>query len=520
MLTHRISNFKTLNKTQKLISILLFAAFIVIGLSITDDYGVAWDDHLQTEIGKLNFEYATGQNSDILEYHDRYYGSAFEMPIYAIQQLFDSFPSQVFARHLITHFYFLLALFFLFRLLLRLFKSFPLAILGVLFLYLSPRIFAHSFFNTKDLPFLSTFIISLYTLWKFSEKPKSLKRTLIHAISCAFLIDIRLIGLLMPAITAGLLFLIYLPGKELKQLIKPTLLYSLFLSVFIYAFWPALWANPFEHIYLSFAKMAHFPWRYSTLLMGEMVKATENPWYYIPLWIGITSPLSILVFYILGSIFLIFDFFKNIDLERSNQQMAIFIFALIPIDLWILFLIIKPVFYDGWRHLYFFAPLMVIGAIYGIQRIYELTQGNKKAQIIFTITVLLFCVSPVHKIINLHPYQQTYFNPFISEKAENIRHQYEMDYWGLSFKEAFEKLLEMDSRKQIKVMVSNIAGIDNWRLSHSTDPRIELVENIEEAEYFISNYRFHHQDYKYKEVFFIERQGSRILSIFTLRQAQ
>ena len=42
--------------------------------------------------------------------------------------------------------------------------------LGSLFLILSPRIFAHSFYNSKDLAFLSFFIISIYTMVRYLEE--------------------------------------------------------------------------------------------------------------------------------------------------------------------------------------------------------------------------------------------------------------------------------------------------------------------------------------------------------------
>ena len=46
------------------------------------------------------------------------------------------------------------------------------AFIGTTFLLLSPRIFADSFYNNKDIIFLSFFIINIYTAINFFEKQK------------------------------------------------------------------------------------------------------------------------------------------------------------------------------------------------------------------------------------------------------------------------------------------------------------------------------------------------------------
>ncbi len=518
MITENNFNIKSLSIMQKTVLVLIFSAFAFIGLYIAADYGVAWDDHLQTDVGKQNLEFALGKSNDIFENADRFYGSAFELPIYAVQQLFDSFSKQVLVRHLITHFYFISALFVFFILLLKLFKSFPLAIIGILFIYLSPRMFAHSFFNTKDIPFVSTLMISLYTLWQLAEKPKSTKRIVTHAFFSAFLIDIRLIGFLMPAITFGHIILIYLSKSSFKGVWKPLINYSVLMAAFVYFLWPALWPDP-KLLAEGFLRMSHFPWRYTNLIAGETVLATENPWYYIPLWIGISAPLVLIISYLIGAFYLIRDFFKNMSLLENPRQMTIFVFALIPIDLWILFLIIKPTFYDGWRHLYFFIPFLAIGAVYGVQNIISIGK-NKKTSIIVIVLLVILAVDPIYKIVKLHPYQQVYFNALVSKEKASVRNNWEMDYWGLSFYEGFEKLLEIDDSPNIKVIISNISGIDNWKLTNEIDPRIELVEKIEDADYFISNYRFHAEEYPYEKIISIDRQGSCILGVYRIEGSQ
>ena len=506
---------RTLSIIQKVILSLLFGAFVLIGLKISGDYGVAWDDHLQVTIGQQNLDYALGQNQDLFQNVDRFYGSAFELPLYYVQHFFKSFSSQVYVRHLIIHFYFLFALLMFFKLLLRLLKSFPLALMGVLFLYLQPRIFAHSFFNTKDLPFLSTFVISLYTLWMMVESPKDKRRILLHAFVSAFLIDIRLVGFLAPAISLGIIAFIYIPKRRFKDIIKPVLAYSILTAMFVYMLWPALWLHP-TLLFDSFARMAHFPWRYTNLIAGHTILATQNPWYYIPLWIGLTTPVFLLILWFIGVGFAIRNIFIIEDFLMDSRQVFIVSLALMPIDLWLFFLILKPTFYDGWRHLFFMSPLMVIGAAYGVYYFFKNLKNRKYLIVTFSIIMLILTIIPAIKMIIQHPYQQVHFNILTSKKANYIRENYEMDYWGLSYKEGFEKLLKLDSSQNIKVYVANIAALDNCKLADEKSKRITIVDKMENADYFITNYRFHPEEFPYNKVISIDRQGSCILGVYKL----
>ena len=481
---------------------------------VARDYGVAWDDHFQVEIAKQSYEYIIGQNDDLFSNGGRFFGSAFEIPIYLIQSISEEFKTQVLIRHLVLHFYFILSLLFFFKLILRLFNSYNIALLGVVFLYLNPIIFAHSFFNTKDLAFLSTFIISLYTMWNFIDNPKKTKYILFHAIVSAFLIDIRLLGLLVPAISIGIIIIQSILGIEKDRVYKRTIIYTIVLIIFVYALWPVLWPNP--KLFLNaFIKMASYPSENINLFLGTTSYSQANPWYYIPLWIGVNTPLIVLGLYLIGFMYSVKRLTHIEDIIKNTKEFFILTLTVIPIDLWLLFIILKPTFYDGWRHIYFIAPLLIIGSLFGIYYLIIIIK-NRTLLIFFKIAITISVLAMVINLIILHPYQQVYMNCLVSKKPESIRTNWEMDYWGLSYKEGFEKLLSMDSSTTIKVKAANISAIDNWKLVNERDSRIILVDKIEDADYFISNYRFHPKEYPYQRIFSINRQGSRILSIYKI----
>ena len=65
-------------------------------------------------------------------------------------------------RHILVFLYFFIGLIFFYKILLNRFKNETIALLGVILLFITPRIFCDSFQNTKDIIFLTFIIISTY----------------------------------------------------------------------------------------------------------------------------------------------------------------------------------------------------------------------------------------------------------------------------------------------------------------------------------------------------------------------
>ena len=159
--------------SKKLFTSLFFIIFFFIGVVSFRDYGLSWDEPIQREIGKMNARYAFKQEPWLLTYKDKYYGPIFEVFLVGLEDVFHltaNSNSVYFMRHLVNFLLFYLGVIFFYRLTQDRFKNWKISLLGCLFLILSPRIFAHSFYNSKDIPFLAMFIISIYTLIKYLDK--------------------------------------------------------------------------------------------------------------------------------------------------------------------------------------------------------------------------------------------------------------------------------------------------------------------------------------------------------------
>jgi hypothetical protein len=155
----------------------IFSLLIFIGLSIYKDYGISADEATQREIAWKSIDYVINGNDELLSYTDRDYGVAFEAPLLALEILLfdlDAYHQIYPFRHLMIHLFFLLGVVFFYALANELFKNKWLALVAVILLVIHPRIYAHSFFNSKDIPFLVMLIITIY----FGVKAVYSKKTL------------------------------------------------------------------------------------------------------------------------------------------------------------------------------------------------------------------------------------------------------------------------------------------------------------------------------------------------------
>ena len=99
-----------------------------------------------------------------------------------------------------------------------------------------------------------------------------------------------------------------------------------------------------------------------------------------------------------------------------------------------------------------------------------------------------------------------------------IKNNFELDYWGLSYRKGLEYILKKDRNKIIKVYVANWPGKANAHMLTSDDiKRLLYVKNLEEAKYFLSNYRWHKEEYPLKEEYYsIKIDGTKIMVVYKM----
>ena len=143
------------------------AGFLLAGALVLDDYGISTDEWPQRLIGRATFDYLAGDGERAFEQlvkpTDRYYGAVVEAPLILVERALGLEGRDIWlSRHFLTHLFFLAGGFFCYLLVYRAFGSRPLALVAMVLFLLHPRLYAHSFFNPRDVPFAAMFMIALY----------------------------------------------------------------------------------------------------------------------------------------------------------------------------------------------------------------------------------------------------------------------------------------------------------------------------------------------------------------------
>jgi dolichyl-phosphate-mannose-protein mannosyltransferase len=482
-----------LSSVKKHFGFILLFSMCFIALISFDEFGISWDEPTQRKTGEINFEYIFSNDTSLLTWKDRDYGVVFELALITIEKVLDLKDTRdiYFVRHFVGHLFFLIGAFFCYKLIDFLYNRKLLATIGFLLFVLHPRLYAHSFFNTKDIPFMSMFMICLF-LCAVVFKKKSVVNFIMLGISIGLLINLRVMGVILPfCIFTFLLFDAYFEKKSFYNLqLGMVLLVTIVLTV--YLTWPYLWTNPIEHFWTAITNMSRFRFNRSVLFNGELVLASNIAWYYIPVWFSITTPIFYLISGLSATLLLIFQFFKNplnyLNNIKQRNNLLFLVCCFFPV---LIVIILHSVLYDGWRQLFFIYPSFVMITIYGLN---FLIKKNMKRLVLVSTLPVFFYIS--FFMIKHKPYQHVFFNLFLLiSPPEQIRKKFELDYWGTSYKQALEYILNTDNSDSIKVNAANVPGQYNAMiLSPNQRERLHFVP-IEKSTYFITNYRWHPKDY-------------------------
>lgn len=499
--------------------IILLLCFLVLGTVVHKDYGIAWDESMQRHTGEVSWDYVLHHDPALFTYQDRQYGVGFELPLIVLEKVLGIHDAgNVYRmRHLVTHFFFLAGAFFLYLLALRLYRSHLVACLGFLCFVSSPRLYAHSFFNSKDIPYLAMFTITLYVAQvAFQKKTNRMFAAL--GLVCGYLLSLRVMGVL-PIGFFGFFLALDLffnrkdPSERNKVLIR-ALYFLLPCGAATYLFWPYLWPDPLQHFLQAYQRMSHFDWPFSVLLNGKSVPGTGLPWYYLPTWFLITNPEVWLIAGLGGLMLTGFGFLRHPLRYLQNTPERNFLLYIMCFGASILAVILlHAVIYDDWRHLYFIYAPFVLLALYFIHRLLQ-TRARRVVQ----VACLAQCLASGYFMVSAHPFQQVYFNAFVSHDKEFLRRHYELDYWGVCYKQGMDHLAATHPRGNIRVS-SYPLGVYLARFNAQLLPENERSRFIyttpDSADYFLTNFRWHPEDYNYPETdFSVEVLHSTIFCVY------
>ena len=515
----------------KIVSFFLFSIFLLVGLFSFRDYGLTIDEEFQRASGFYwldyvlnftNFESLKTSVDEIIskprhftlpppeEYNQ--WGVIFDLPMALIETIFEIEDQKDYyhLRHFFNFILFFCSSIFFFKLLLNRFSNYKLSILGTLFYVLSPRIYGNSFYNNKDLIFLSLLTIALFFCFKLFEKI-NFKNLLLFSFFAAACTASRVLGIFLLFSFIGFHFLSISLDKVKINKFFPIIICCFFYSIFLIILWPYLWSSPIGNFISAFKFFSNHYLDIKMLYDGDYIKSTNLPYMYILKWIFITTPILYIFLFLFGYLKTISNFFKNIfNMESYNSSVNFWESESEKKDLFILFnltiilfylILFKTVLYNGWRHIYFLNVFIIYFSTLGLYNIGLYLNSKFKTNLHYFITII-FLVSVSFKMISYHPFQSLYFNNYL----KNITHEkFEIDYWGLSGKKFLNDLIESNKDKaSIFVGVASYLPLERsaYLLENKERKIINIVgQNYSEADYIYTNFIYEegkYKDFKYK----------------------
>jgi len=468
---------------------------LLFSLVTYQDYGLTWDEPIQRTIGMVSYDYIFNNDPKLITYIERDHGVGFELVLLGVEKLVGAsdFRDIFLARHLASNIFYLLACFTGYLLALRLFKNKWMALVAFALLLLHPRLYAHSFFNSKDTPLVATYIIALFFAEKSFRTYKKYAFGLLGLV-CGYATSIRILGIFLIVCILGFLFFDLLFNRTkypTKTILSNGFLFLLGAFMGVYIFWPTLWASPFANFIESYKSLSHFRWDGDLLLFGVFYKSTALPWFYLPSWFAITTPILWLLLGSVGLILVLVAFISNpIQYLKDSYSRNWVLYCMCFLGPVVAVITLHSVVYDDWRHVYFIYPSFVMLVLYAIHKL-----SVNKLKLIVPILVVVQFVVILFTMIKTHPFHQVYFNELIADTDEYRRKNFDYDYWGSSYKQALEAILQQDKTDSILVNQHSDPLINNIMFLPASDRNRIKEATINEARYYITTFRGHPQDY-------------------------
>ncbi len=416
------------------------ALFLLIGALALDDYGTSGDEQYQRLMGKVPLDYLAGDGErafdQLLNPGDRYYGAAFEAPLALLERIpgLEDPRDVSLGRNFLTHLFFLGGGVFCYLLVLRLFGSRPLALIATVLFLLHPRIYAHSFFNTKDIPFLVAFMIALYLVHRAFRRD-TLAAFLLCGVGVGLLVNLRIMGVVL--FVAVLALRVLDPAHAGSEGARRRALlsgggFALAAVLTYYASLPALWTDPFGQFVELTRTLGGHPYESFQLFRGEwLYSANGPPLDYVPIWVAITTPPATLLLAFIGAVALAWRAMRRPRaVPRDGPLRFGILLVALPVAATAAIVVLESNVYHDWRQLYFlYAPLLLLAA-FGLHGVMAFARGRWPRVGAYALAGGAIAVALV-SLVRIHPYEDNHFTLLTDRTTpERPEARYEMDYWG------------------------------------------------------------------------------------------
>jgi hypothetical protein len=388
------------------------ALYLAVALATLGQYGVTWDEPVQSRYGELALHYfATGGQDHSVDtfLNLRWYGALFEMAPAAVYQFAPQY------KYGIRHLFIVLSAFAA-----LIGVGVYAGLLGVepiaaqLLLALLPHFYGHSFNNSKDVPFACAIVWTMVAMARLVERPTRWRMVLAGlALGCA--LSVRVGALLFVAIVLAVILI-----QRRREAIAP------FAGAFAIAWvvmvlgWPSAHASPVMHPVQAFRTALTFNEVYPVRFEAVEVPSDALPRRYLAEMLALTTPIVTLALALAGLVLAL--------RLRTTPDLLLAAWIAVPL---VLFVIQRPNTYDGIRHFLF---LLAAVALLASRMPRWLVAAS--------------CVVPLVAMLRLHPYEMTYYNALADPS------RFETDYWASSYREAALWLRAHAPARRTRVLVA------------------------------------------------------------------
>lgn len=453
---------------------------------------VYWDEMPQYRIGEYNFNqyvlvfdhifgtsFSDPAFADFDRFGDKDYGSVFEVFISGIgriaAKLFPEFglAELIILKHFAVYLVFMLGTYGVYSIARRRLECQYGGLLAAAVFFLSPRLFGNAFYNSKDIVFLSFFVLSINYVILAAETGKA-RSILLASIFTALAVSVRFIGIFSLFLGIFVWFVSwYRDGWSFKKISLYIFFTAILILLLIYALYPFLWPSPMfraRDIVLAMSKFSRHPdW---SLFDGEWIRSSLKPFYLLR-WMSVTLPCTFIVASLCGQLpamALIIKRTLKFSLWKNQKELTDYISVGLGLAPLLLSFIKHPWLYDGWRHFYFLMPFFSISAAVGIFNIVSVLPSIKARITAASWLAFTVILESLAGIVYFFPYPNCYFNVLA---GANLIARYDLDYAETSGYAAMVKVLSFNPKISKPLSVAAV-GMDLSKVS----PRLGQAEKL------------------------------------------
>ena len=366
-------------------------------------------------------------------------------------------------------------------------------------LTLTPSWYGHMFWNPKDIPFATGVVWTLVLLARAAPRFSDLKTgesALLGAV-LGLTLGVRVGGVILFPLFAGVAVVAWLRAEKASTALaasaRTLAIIGIVAWVIMLAAWPYAQVAPLRHPLEALRAASNFDWGLTVLFRGKEVPSDALPLSYLPTMLLIKLPEAVLILLAaaLAAAARLLYRRRLPTLARTEGAATLLAAATVALPL-LAVIVMRPVLYDGIRHvLFILPPLMVMAALGAGAAWRSLGRAPALTRPLILSLVAFWMAFQIITYVRLHPYQYIDYNLVVGG-LRGAAGRFETDYWGTSYREAVRHL-------DLSLTADERARNEPWEVWTCSDPllssyyfpsHLTLAATPEKADFFLATTRW------------------------------